>query len=71
MSVDEYHTVAAYCLRQALADQNESDRLLWATLGRSWLQLAEDVTHGVLANVPAPSIEPPGSKTPHLHLVTS
>jgi hypothetical protein len=71
MSVDEYRTVAAYCLHQAMADQNETDRPLWATLGRSWLQLAEDVTEGVLANVQAPSIEPPGSKPPHLHLVTT
>jgi hypothetical protein len=39
-SVNEYRSIAAYCLRQA--EEDEQDRPLWAIMARSWLQLADD-----------------------------
>jgi hypothetical protein len=40
-SIDVYRANAADCMRLAASDEAESDRPLWATLARSWLQLAE------------------------------
>ncbi len=58
-SVDKYRDMADYCLRQIVAEQDERDRPLWATLARSWLQLADDVsraTHDMAQDIIAQDI---------------
>lgn len=39
---DQYRSNAEDCLRMAETAQDEQDKPLWATLARSWLQLADD-----------------------------
>ena len=41
-SIDIYRANAEDCMRLAASDDAENDRPLWATLARSWLQLAEE-----------------------------
>jgi hypothetical protein len=41
-SIDTYRANAEDCMRLAANDAAESDKPLWATIARSWLQLAEE-----------------------------
>lgn len=40
-SIEFYRLNAEECLRKVADDKAEHDKPLWATLARSWLQLAE------------------------------
>ncbi len=40
-SVEDYRTIAENCMRKADAAKDERDGPLWATMAKSWLQLAE------------------------------
>jgi hypothetical protein len=52
-----YRANAEDCMRQAANDAAEGDRPLWATLARSWLQLAEQAGR-ISENDDADTVEP-------------
>jgi hypothetical protein len=56
-TIEFYRENAADCMRLAAEDAAESDRPLWATLARSWLQLAEEVSR-LGENADAETAEP-------------